>query len=70
MFSRSRNIVMTIKMLCNVFLYANHMQIRTAITQKPILFNIFGSMSDNLTEMVSKPMFSRSKNLFRTSQLS
>ena len=60
---------MTIKMLCNVFVYANYMQNRAAITQKPILFNIFGSMRDNSTEMVSKPMFSRSKNNFRTSQI-
>ena len=69
MFSRSRNIGMTIKMLCNVSLYDNDMQNRAAIMQKPILFIIFGSMRDNLTEMVSEPMFSRSKNISMTSQI-
>ena len=39
-----------------------HMQIRAAITKKPILLNIssFGSMHDKLRKTVSKPMFSRS----------
>ena len=43
---------MTIKMLCNVSLYAKYMQIRAAITEKTSLFDIFGSMHHNVTKMV------------------
>ena len=42
------------------------MQIRAAITEKAILFDIFGSMHHNVTKMVSQPMFSRSRNIIMT----
>ena len=34
------------------------MQIRAAIAQTDIIYNIFGSIHDNVTKMVSRPMFS------------
>ena len=38
-----------------------YMQIRSAITEKSILLNISATLHDNVTEMVSIPMFSWSR---------
>ena len=39
-----------------------NMQIRPAIMKEPIFFNIFRTMHDRVTNLVSRPMFSWSRN--------
>ena len=46
-----------------------YMQIRTAIAQKPIFLNIFITIHGNMINIVSTPMFSWSKIVFKTSHL-
>ena len=46
--------------MCRMYIFFN-MQIRAAITEKPMFSNMFGTVLHNMTDMVSRPMFLWSK---------